>query len=255
MERRTSFLSIEEGLSELADIDADEDTTCLPQEQFCKNDGREGMPKPYGRGCLHFGLAIFVLPFGFYHFYVEANGNPYALVAGFFYLATNLFCYGISGLYHTQNWPPQTEILLQKFDHCGIALLSCGTMIPVSVLLMNYPYGLLLASSVVTTCAYTCYQIMMGNPSVARQAMVPACLVPFTYVLYFQMTSLEFTCMIMTMLFQVCGMLVFVHEKPNLCHDKYCGFHELFHVFVVCAGICVYICNWSVIHRLCNPSI
>ena len=145
------------------------------------------------RGFLHLFLSL-VIPYGFYHFYLVSNGNPIAIYSSFFYLFTNFFCYGASGLFHTIEWSHSAEILMQKIDHCGIALLSWGTFMPVCVLLMAYPYGIIFASMLFLTCSYCCYNIMYSRPSVLRQALVPACLVPFIPYLYTIMTQYEFYC-------------------------------------------------------------
>jgi hemolysin III len=271
MERKTSALRLEEGLGGLEEEecnllmhqrDEDDEAQCMQKQcRECKYDGRlfpeyplyhEGMHKPYFRGVLHFILA-FILPFGYVHFFMESNGNEYAIYTSFFYISTNIFCYGMSGLFHTIEWPPQTEILLQKLDHCGIAILSVGTFLPVAVLLMEYPYGLIFVAMLASTCTITCYYILNGQPSVVRQAMVPACLFPFIPYLYGVMTPFEFTCMICCIVFQVTGMSIFVNERPDYFPAVF-GYHELFHCFVSAAGACVYLCNWSVVHRLCQGS-
>lgn len=230
------------------------------EEGICKHDGRlfpefplyhEGMHKPMCRGYLHVLLAL-LIPFAFYQFYIESNGNIYAIYSSFFYLFTNIFCYGMSGLYHTIKWSPQTEILLQKLDHCGIALLSWGTFIPVSVLLMEYPYGFIFANILMITCFYNFYHILILNsPSVIRQAIVPATFLPFLPYIYYLMTPFEFNCTISCIICQIIGVIIYTKEQPNI-HPSIFGYHELFHCFVSSAGICVYLCNWSIIHRLCN---
>lgn len=48
------------------------------------------------------------------------------------------------------------------------------------------------------------------------------------------------------------GMTIFTKGKPNP-WPAYFSHHEIFHVFVVMAGITVYFINWSIIRRSCNP--
>lgn len=115
----------------------------------CKYDGRlfpeyklycEGMNKPKGRGKIHLAASL-LLPLGLVHLFLEANGSFYGIISSTFYIFTNIWCYGVSGIYHVFQWSARTEIILQKLDHCGIALLSCGTMMPVIFLLAPWPYG------------------------------------------------------------------------------------------------------------------
>lgn len=253
--RRVSSLSaLEEGSSL-----TEENDDCIDKRFKC--DDRlfpefplyiEGMRKPGGRGVLHF-LGACLLPFGFYHLYYESHGYLPAILSGFFYLFTNLWCYGVSGLFHTFTWSKSTEILLQKLDHCGIALLSCGTFVPVSVLLLEQPWGFLLTFLTASTCAWACYNIFAGSPSVFRQAIVPACFFPFLPLAYMRMTSLEYFCCISTIVCQILGISVFVNHRPDPLPNWF-GYHEIFHLFVTTAGVLVYICNWSIIHRMSNPT-
>lgn len=235
--------------------------TPLPADDH-KFDGRlypeyplycEGLHKPCGRGYLHL-ICTILLPFGFYHFSVESNGNSTAMWCSYFYLFTNLWCYGFSGVYHTGKWSVGTEILLQKLDHCGIAMLSCGTFVPVAVLLLQPEYGALLILSTGIACLWACWNIIYGRPSVMRQAMVPACFLPFLPLAYTLMTPFEFTCTMSCIMLQVAGMAVFVYEKPNPLPSHF-GYHELFHLLCTMAGVAVYLCNWSVVHRMCNAGL
>ena len=99
----------------------------------------EGRPKPVLRGRLHAFCAA-LLPIGAWHLLNEAGDSSYGQIAALVYVATNIFCYGVSGLYHTLTWSPRIEILLQKLDHVGIALLTCGTFLPMQLLLLG-PYA------------------------------------------------------------------------------------------------------------------
>ena len=54
------------------------------------------------------------------------------------------------------------------------------------------------------------------------------------------------------MLLQVLGVAVFVSQRPNPWRHV-CGYHEIFHFLVVSAGAAVYLVNWSIIRRGCDP--
>ncbi len=99
----------------------------------------EGLRRPFLRGRLHLFCAAVLLPLGMWHLYGEANGNTWGRLAAVVYVGTNIFCYGVSGIYHLVNWSPRNEILLQKWDHVGIAMLSCGTRFPPTCLLCFHP--------------------------------------------------------------------------------------------------------------------
>lgn len=226
-----------------------------------KQDGRlfpeyllycEGLEKPYCRGLLHL-LACLLLPFGLVHLVREASGNVVGKVAATLYVVSNIFCYGVSALYHLGKWSPRSEIMLQKWDHCGITILSVGTFVPVSFLLFPQEYAGLFLVVLLGTSGTACWNIVVqNNPSVLRQVLVPASSLLFLSILYATLNRLEFVLYFAVVAFQLAGVVVFVSQRPNPA-PKFFGYHEVFHCFVVAAGISVYICNWSIIRRTCQP--
>lgn len=225
-----------------------------------QNDGRlfpeyllycEGLEKPTCRGWSHLFCAC-LLPFGMWHLVTESNGSTIGSIAAVVYISSNIWCYGFSALFHVGRWSVSTEIFLQKMDHCGIAILSCGVMLPVSLLLLSPVVGGLFAFLSVTTCCWACWNIVNLRPSVIRLIVVACVLVPFIPFCYYRMNELEFRTMLSTYIFQAIGLAVFLNKFPDP-FPKHFGYHEVFHIFVIFAGVCVYLCNWSVIRRTCNP--
>lgn len=221
----------------------------------------EGFHRPKCRGLFHSFCSILLALLGYYHYYLATKGFLPSIIIACLYLSTNLFCYGISGLYHMGRWSPTVEILLQKLDHCGIAILSTGTMLPVSFLVLPLYSGLCLIGLTALFCIWTCYNIFQLKPSVTRQALTAGVLLLFVPTLYYLFTPLEFATMISTFILQIIGMVIFIHE-PNekdctlcCCCPSLYGYHEVFHVFVVSAGICVYVCNYSIIERTAGQLI
>lgn len=154
----------------------------------------------------------------------------------------------MSALYHVGKWSIQIEIILQKLDHCGVAILSTGTMVPCCLLLLPTHIGLFFLSLSAVCCVRACYYIFKLEPSVSRQVIVPCVMLPFLPWMYHRMNSSEFGFVIGTMIMQIIGLLVFVKQFPNPIPSIF-GYHEIFHVFVVIAGIFVYACNYSIVSR------
>ena len=214
----------------------------------------EGEHKPLLRGVFHL-IATLLLPYGYYNLYVETNGSVYCQTIGGVYIISNIWCYGFSSLYHVGTWSPKIEILLQKLDHCGIALLGAGTFMPAAFLLFPVvPYGILLAFISLLTCSYACYHILHSRPSVFRLILVAASIIPFLPLCYIYMNSIELACTFYCLLFRGLGLIIFICGKPNPLPSIF-GYHEIFHIFDVVANTCVYIGNWSIIRRACNPFI
>ena len=249
------------------DPEHDPEAVHLEHQKFVKktisSDGRlhgdiplygEGFERTCCRGWLHFICAL-ILPLGMYHLIIEANGNMAGIISSVTYVTMNIFCYGCSGLYHIGRWSPKVEIVLQKLDHSGIAILSVGTFIPVTVLILmpSHPrIAVIFLLSSFCCALWTIYNIFQLRPSSIRQVLVVATIFPVLPTLYTLMNNLEFNMTIACMVFQAIGLLVFTIERPNPLPSIF-GFHEIFHIFVVLAGLCVYIANWSIVRRTCNP--
>lgn len=229
-------------------------------DNLIKDDGRlfpeyqlycEGMHRPALRGMLHLLLAI-LSPIGMYHLFIEAHGFQTGQLAGLIYMLSNFWCCGISGLFHVGKWSPKTEILLQKLDHCGIAILSAGTNLPVCFLLLPFNYGATLAILSCVSCAWACWNILNRRPGVWRLVLVATAILPFFPILFYYMSTFEFQCMVANTLFMAVGTVIFTHQRPDPCRSVI-GYHEIFHVFTGLGFISIYLCNWSVIRRTCNP--
>jgi hemolysin III len=193
-----------------------------------------------------------LLPFGLWHLVLEANGNPVGMAVATLYVLSNILCYGTSALYHVGRWSFQVEIFLQKLDHCAIAILSVGTFLPTNILLLEPTYGMPFLLFTITSCLWACYNIIHLRPSVTRQMLVAGSVLPFMPLLYYRMNRIEYTCALMTIVCKLIGVTIFQTQKPDP-FPKVLGYHEVFHFFVVCAGVCVYLANWSIIRRVCNP--
>ena len=128
-----------------------------------------GHPKPAFRGILHLFFTI-LLPCGLKILLNAAgNKNYVAYMASTVYICSNMWCYGMSALYHVGKWSVQTEIIFQKLDHCGVAILSTGTMIPCCLLLLPSYIGIPFLCISVVCCCRACYHIFKLEPSVCRQ--------------------------------------------------------------------------------------
>ncbi len=168
------------------------------------------------------------------------------------YLCSNLWCCGFSSLYHVGKWSMKTEIILQKLDHCGIAIFSAGTNIPVCLLLLPRSYGIALASLSCVSCIWACWNVANNRPAVWRLVTVAAMIAPFFPVLWYHMSAFEFQCMIGNTLFQLIGAVIFTSNFPDPLPSVF-GYHEVFHIFTGLGVLCIYLCNWSVVRRTCNP--
>jgi len=217
----------------------------------------EGLNKPVLRGVIHLFATLFLIFHGFSMFYTASRGNKLAKISSIIFVGSNINCYGTSALYHIGRWPAHVEIILQKMDHCGIAILSAGTMMPVAFTLLpvTSPYlGIALGIYAAGLSAWVChYIIFIGQASTFRQVVAAASIVPFIPWLWYLMTPWEYRGMLGCMAFQAMGVAVFTTGRPDPLPSIF-GHHEIFHFFVTCAGLCAFLTNYSVIYRMSSTN-
>lgn len=210
----------------------------------------EGHLRPTCRGYFH-GVSCFLLIAALIVLMRDCRGSITGQAVSVFYISTNLYCYGASAIYHIFSLSPRHEIFMQKLDHCGIPIMSVGTMVPVSVFLLGNVFGTLLILTSAFFCSVTCVNIFRNRPSLIMQMMTAVWwFVPYWYPLFNSMTAFEFSCMILTIVFKAIGVVIFSKEYPDPL-PTFFGYHEIFHIFVILGGACIFMCNWSVIHRFC----
>lgn len=212
----------------------------------------EGMPKPTMRGVLHL-ICSLLIPFGFWHLVIrESNGNGIGQCAAAIYLFGQFFCVFISTIYHIGKYSPQTEIILQKLDHCGIAVCTTAVNYPVSLLLLPSPFGGWFLTISTLSCLWTCWNILERRPGVWRLVVTASVVLFFLPLLAYYMTTYEFLCVLSNIFFMSIGVYIFASRSPDPFPQVF-GYHEVFHVFTVIGFLSIYLCNWSVLRRTCNP--
>lgn len=125
-------------------------------------------------------------------------------------------------------------------------------MLPTALLLLPPKIGIPFITLSCLACFWTCSRILQLRPSTWRQVVVPGVCLPFMPFCYFYMNRIEWASVWIAIFFKVLGLIVFTKRKPVLFHDVF-GYHELFHLFVVIAGSFIYLANYSIVHRICNP--
>lgn len=239
------------------DIEATPELVFTDGRLFCNEKMYcEGRHRPVLRGYIHL-VCFLVWPFAMYKMHLLTNGNNYAEIVVFIYGLTNLFNKGCSAVFHIGNWSLETEILLQKIDHSFCSVLSAGVMLPLALLVFPSKIGNVFIAILIILCTWNIQFIIQSKPSVLRQLTIPGSLLLFMYPFYngFElMTNFEIQMIILTIITQFIGVIIYANEMPNF-SLKYFGYHELFHVFEVISSIFIYLINISIIERCCYTEI
>ena len=208
----------------------------------------EGRHKPALRGWIH-ALCVLGLPFVVWRLIKQGSGSPYATFVAIMFSITNVLIFVCSALFHVGSWSHQVEIVLQKLDHMACSLFAAGKMVPLAMLAFPTRVGILLVGFIVIMCVWNFWSTIKLQPSVLRQAMIPACLLPFIYPYCFEhMTTFEFYSMVSILVLQGIGAMIFSYEYPNPFPNHF-GYHEIFHIFVVMAAGLSVVASGSIIER------
>jgi hemolysin III len=206
----------------------------------------EGLYKPTFRGKIHLASLI-AFPYALFYLYKGTNGLTYPFFIALISLITNFVCFATSALYHIFDWSLETEIILQKMDHCFISLWCVGMMFPIAFLLFPLNTGIIFICISSLTCAVNFYNIYNSAPSIIVSSIVPCIVLLFTDLCYKYMTDLEWRYMWYVFAFQIAGTIVFKAEL--FLANEIFGFHELFHLLSLFAAYYVYMLNYSIAIR------
>jgi predicted membrane channel-forming protein YqfA (hemolysin III family) len=93
---------------------------------------------------------------------------------------------------------------------------------------------------------------MNNRPGVWRLILCACSIMPFFPLLWIYQFQYEFWSVVGNSACMAIGAYIFSNRWPDPWPSVF-GYHEVFHVFTVLGFLFVYCCNWSVIHRTCNP--
>ena len=205
------------------------------------------------RGRLHLFVAV-LMPLGMWHLLGEANHKLTGQLSAAAFISCGLFFFGASALQHNVSFSPRAELLLQKLDHVGLAVFIIGALVPMQVLLMRpaaaggQALGFFLATLAATL--WLTYNVFVRfNTSLYHKFLTVMPILVFSQSFVPLMNDLELTMLATALVLSAAAAAAFRLEKPG---KPGRGLHEVGHLFVVAAAVCVYVGNWSVVRRTCN---
>ena len=209
----------------------------------------EGREKCLMRGKIHF-FSLFVFPFLLWIYYEAAKYNVKALSIGYVYLLMNFMAYGISCLFHMGSWSKEQEIIIQKLDHCFVAMYVTSKYLPMALLLLPTYIGTIHIAAATMICIWNNINVWNSRPDSMRLALLAATQFPFFYYYYELMTPIEWACNWIAIISQSIAGYIFVNEiTPSWMNPQIATFHELYHMLSLITGISMWILNYSIIQR------
>ncbi len=162
------------------------------------------------------------------------------LVSTLIFTATMLLLYLASGIYHSVNVSDEKLIIFRKIDHSMIYLLIAGSYTPFLLALVNKKFsiglmilvwGLAIAGIVLKVFFFRLPRTVSTIMYIALGWLVIffirdiAQILPFRYILLLALGGLSYSI----------GGVIYILKKPSF---SKCGFHDIFHLFVLTGSLC-----------------
>jgi hemolysin III len=171
--------------------------------------------------------------------------SPVKIVSFSIFGGSLILLYTASGIYHAVKASEKVELCLKKIDHSMIFVLIAGTYTPVCLIALKGVWGVSLLSVVWGLTAAGCVLKVVWINS-------PRWLYTLVYVLMGWIVTAAvkpmlsniapggLLCLLAGGLMYSAGAVIYALKRPRL-KNKFIGFHEIFHIFVM-AGTVLHVC-------------
>ena len=197
-------------------------------------------PKPRLRGWLH-EVAFFVsIPAGVA--LVALARGAEGRVAAAIFAASLTGLYGVSATYHRGRWSVGTQRVLRQLDHSMIFVLIAGSYTPLTLLALRPAWGITLLAIAWTGAAVG---VLITVLRLERWHVVGFVMylalgwlaVVATHQLLRTLSPVELALLVTGGLLYTVGAVVLACRRPDP-RPAVFGYHEVWHSFVVGAGVC-----------------
>lgn len=206
-------------------------------------------PKPRWRGRMH-QIAFFAsLPAGVALFAVASGAEARAVAAVFALSISGL--YGTSALYHRVAWSPARLRLMQRLDHSMIFVLIAGTYTPITLLALRPAWGITFLSVAWTGAAVgitlkLAHMERTHGIGGAMYIVLGWLIVLAVPQLLHTLGTAQIALIAAGGILYTVGAIVFASHRPDP-NPRVFGYHEVWHAFVVAAGLCHYVAIFGVV--------
>ena len=200
-------------------------------------------PRPKFRGYLHTWTAVLAVPASV--LLILAARPATARIGASIYAASVLALFGTSAAYHRLAHTVRSRQIMRRLDHSMIFVLIAGTYTPICLLALPPAWGIPVLSVVwagailgvvLKTAAFDRFLIL-------RHALYPVLgwtAIIAMPVLYQRLSTAQFVFLVTGGLTYTFGIPVLLRKRPDPWPMTF-GYHEVWHVFTVVAGICHFV--------------
>jgi hemolysin III len=205
--------------------------------------------KPLLRGIPDVAATLVALPAVF--MLVQHARAGIATIAATVYGICLLLLFSVSATYHTFMWPLHVRMMLRRFDHSMVYVLIAGCYTPVCLITLDP--GL---STPLMVVVWGMTALGIGKSFLWSDAprwlntgvylFMGWIIVPFSPAVYRGLGYDGFILLAAGGLAYTLGAIIYARRWPNP-SPRIFGYHEVFHVFVVGAGVCHYVTFWHLL--------
>jgi hemolysin III len=203
------------------------------------------------RGQLHQWAAVVFLVAGSVLIAFASSGR--ARAAATVYALAVCLLYGTSALYHRRTWQPAARAIMKRLDHSMILVLIAGTYTPFALLLLTGTTSTVVLVSV-WAGALGGIALRMLWLTAPRWAVIPPYLL-VGWIALFVLPELLHAGGVATLvlvagggLVYSLGAVVYATRRPNPWPRTF-GYHEVFHLMTILAGVMMYIAISFAVYR------
>ena len=201
--------------------------------------GQIAQVKPLLRGWLHEIFFFLSIPAGL--LLVAFSPTQEARFAAVVYSLGVTALYGVSSAYHRGPWTAKGRKFMQRLDHAMIFVLIAATYTPFCLLLLDGTASLLFLGAV-WLVALTGLSLKYGIGFILYIALGWSAVLAMPQFLG-EMTPLQLGLMVAGGLFYTAGAIFLATRWPDP-FPKVFGYHEVWHVMTVIAGVCLAVDIW-----------
>jgi hemolysin III len=187
------------------------------------------------------GFTIPIMLIGLIILIIISIGNIPILLVSIIYGLSAIFLFTASFLYHSKKKADDGKTFLRKLDHFAIFCLIAGTYTPISFLYLegNMRLGILIAQWSLVLFGIFFKFFFIKSPRIIGTMiyllMGWMAIIPITSLAK-SMPHRAFIYLVSGGVFYTIGALIYAVKRPNPA-PNYFGFHEIFHIFIICGAM------------------
>ncbi len=153
--------------------------------------------------------------------------------------------FGISALYHRNNWGPKGASIVRRLDHSMIFVATAATHTPIALIALPTKPGWVLFGIVWTGAVVGIVFRLFFTDAPSWMVSIPYVLVGWSsiFVINHVWNSLHLAAFILLLVgggLYTVGAIIYAAHRPNPWPQHF-GYHEIFHAFTIGGAACHYV--------------